>query len=110
MQLLHGRKLEGSEVAVQAVDDGLGDAAEPGTRRVRWRNDDELWQVVVFSRTESVEEMGRRIEMRDFRSFETAVDRSESRGARFEAARRAELERERQHAPKALAGDVEEIP
>ncbi|CAE6964018.1 ptprf [Symbiodinium natans] len=95
---LHGLELQGSCVSVEPVD-GLGDEAQE-SHRVQWKDDDELWEVIMFPAEETVEELGLRIRKQDFAS-KTKMPGS-SKGASFEAARRVEMAMERQHAPNAL--------
>ena len=85
-------------MSVEPVD-GLGDEAQE-SHRVQWKDDDELWEVIMFPAEETVEELGLRIRKQDFAS-KTKMPGS-SKGASFEAARRVEMAMERQHAPNAL--------
>ena len=117
---LNGQLLNGKSVSVELVDGSLDDSegegeggeggegngadGSRGSKRVRWRDDDELWQVVVFSPKETVHELQQRIEKQDFAPPSAKVAKhSTTHTASFEAARRVEAELERQHAPKALA-------
>ncbi|CAE7671694.1 ptprf [Symbiodinium sp. CCMP2592] len=120
---LNGQLLNGKSVPVELVDGSLDDGgqgerrsgegeggdgpSQRGSKRVRWRDDDELWQVVVFSTKEKVHDLKQRMEKQDFAAPSAkAAKHSRTATASFEAARRVDMELERRHAPKALASNV----
>ena len=122
MSTLNGQLLNGKSVPVELVDGSLddgegerrgerrgeeGDGSGPQrSKRVRWRDDDELWQVVVFSTKETVHELKQRMEKQDFAAPSAkAAKHSRTATASFEAAMRVDMELERRHAPKALASN-----
>eukprot|EP00440_Ansanella_granifera_P071797 gb/GFBE01077915.1/.p1 GENE.gb/GFBE01077915.1/~~gb/GFBE01077915.1/.p1 ORF type:complete len:151 (+),score=25.71 gb/GFBE01077915.1/:1-453(+) len=107
VERLNGSTLGENMLSVEPVDGTLQKSVEDKSansqRRIRWKPDDELWQVAVFAKEESVERFRERME--DGTSSVMTVSMSPHKGdARFQAARSAELSLEKRLVRNALAG------
>lgn len=105
------RELQGAVVRGRAVRiepaDGANLAARPtagdrGARRIKWKQEEELWDVALFDKTESVLDFRERVSSSSSRPPELHEVQADA-SARFQAAARKEHEEERKLVRDALA-------
>ncbi|CAE8719932.1 unnamed protein product, partial [Polarella glacialis] len=124
IQRLQGSALLGYPIIVEPVDgdvspfyqsdgaatdavhpqDAAGEAQPGGSRRISWKVDDELWDVAMFDKNESVEEFKSRMEAK--KAGDSAPDGGggvPKAHARFQAAASAERADERKLVREALS-------
>eukprot|EP00933_Yihiella_yeosuensis_P022928 TRINITY_DN17945_c0_g1_i1.p1 TRINITY_DN17945_c0_g1~~TRINITY_DN17945_c0_g1_i1.p1 ORF type:complete len:586 (-),score=112.90 TRINITY_DN17945_c0_g1_i1:207-1964(-) len=110
VQTLNGKTLFGNSLSVELVDGGDSSPVSQSDipsgenrrgRRIRWKSDDELWDVAMFDRSESVDDFKMQLQTRTA-PVPAPVDQIEH--ARFQAAASAERAEERKRVRDALSG------
>jgi len=105
---LQGAVIRGRPVRIEAADGDTteGRGANNGKRRgIQWRQDDELWDVALFERTESILEFRDRIE--SSAAPEAALQPTAEASQRFQAAAKSERAEERKLVREALVANDE---
>lgn len=105
---LQGAVIRGRPVRIEAADGDTteGRGANNGKRRgIQWRQDDELWDVALFERTESIVEFRDRIE--SSAAPVTVLQPTAEASQRFQAAAKSERAEERKLVREALVANDE---